>query len=419
MRSSTARRNLSVILAVFSLSCTKAERKADPSASDSAAAKAAAEMAAMPGMDAPDSGAASTDTVSLTAAQVAHGNVRWGLPTATTIKGSVTIPGEVVPNEDRTARLGAPARGRVVAVHVAQGDRVRRGSPLVTLESAEASAAQSELAKAKAQLSSSRAQASYAASARARAERLLALTAIPRQEMERAIADDSLAQAMLHQAESELQRAKLAAQAIGVDETGPGTMVLRSPLDGVVLLRTAMPGSVVEAGAPLVAVSDLATLWVVASAPEGLSDVRRGAAIRFAVPAFPGETFAARLEAVGPGLDAATRTLPLRAAVSNRDGRLRPEMLATVSIEGTSQGQGVSLPDDAVQLLGGRTVAFVVTPDGKGGAHFAARTVVVASRGGGKVVIASGLGTTDIVVLHGSFAVKAQLQKGSMPDMEM
>ncbi|MES2304648.1 MAG: efflux RND transporter periplasmic adaptor subunit [Gemmatimonadota bacterium] len=419
MRSSIACRAFPAILATLSLSCGSAERKPDPAVSDSAAAKAAAEMAAMPGMGAQDSGAATSDTVSLTAAQVAHGNVRWGQATPATIVGSVTIPGEVVPNEDRTARLGAPARGRVVTVHVTQGDRVRRGSPLVTLESAEAGAAQSDLAKAKAQLSSAQAQASYAASARARAERLLSLTAIPRQELERAVADDSLAQAMLHQAESELLRAQSAARAIGADEASPGRMVLRSPVDGVVLLRTAVPGSVVEAGAPLAAVSDLTTLWVTASAPEGLSDIRRGAAIRFSVPAIPGESFNGKIEAVGPGLDAATRTLPLRASVNNRDGRLRPEMLATITVDGTSHGEGVSLPDDAVQLLAGRTAVFVVTPDGKGGAQFAARTVVVASRSGGKAVVATGLAASDIVVLHGAFAVKAQLQKGSMPDMEM
>lgn len=419
MRFFIAKRTLPAILALAALACGKSDEKPDASVPDSAAQKEAAEMAAMPGMGKPDSGTTSTDSVTLTAGQIAHGEVRWGSPAAAQIRGSVSIPGEVVPDEDRTARLGAPARGRVITVHVAQGERVRRGSPLVTLESAEAGAAQSELAKAKAQVSSSRAQASYAASARARAERLLSLTAISRQEVERAVADDSLAQAMLHQAESELRRAQSAAQALGADENAPGRIVLRSPLDGVVLLRTAMPGAVVEAGAPLVAVSDLTTLWLTASAPEGLSDVRRGAAIRFAVPAFAGESFSARLEAVGPGLDPTTRTLPLRAAVSNRDARLRPEMLATVTIEGTNHGEGVSLPDDAVQLLGTQTVVFIAAPDGKGGAHFSARTVVVTSRASGKVLVSNGLSTSETVVLHGAFAVKAQIQKGSMPDMEM
>lgn len=419
MRPSIAIRAFPVILVTLSLACGSNERKPDSAAPDSAALKAAAEMAAMPGMDTADSVSTPSDTVSLTAAQVTHGKVRWGKPTPATITGSVTIPGEVVPNEDRTARLGAPARGRVVTVHVAQGDRVRRGSLLVTLESGEVSAVQSELAKARAQMSSARAQASYAASARARAERLLALTAIPRQELERAVADDSLAQAMLHQAESELRRAQSTAQALGADEASPGNIVLRSPFDGVVLLRTAVPGSVVEAGAPLVAVSDLATLWVTASAPERLSDIRRGDSIQFSVPAFPGESFNGILEAVGPGLDATTRTLPLRAAINNRDGRLRPEMFASITIEGTSHGQGVSLPDDAVQLVDGRTVVFIVTPDGTGGARFSLRMVVVTSRSNGKVLISSGLSADDTVVLQGAFAVKAQLQKSSMPDMEM
>ncbi len=358
-------------------------------------------------------------SVHLDAAQITHGAVRWGTAASEVVATSVTVPAEVVPNEDRTARLGAPARGRVVTVHVAQGDRVHRGAALVTLESTEASAAESELAKAGAQLASQRAEASYAASARARAERLLTLTAIPRQEFERAVANDSLAQAMLHQAESELRRARQAAAALGVDGGRAGSIIIRSPLDGVVLLRTAMPGTVVEAGAALVTVSDLATLWVTAAAPEGLSAVRRGAAVRFTVAAFPNDTFAGRLEAVGPGLDAVTRTLPLRAAVGNGDGRLRPEMLATLTIEGGRAAAAVVLPEDAVQLLDGRAVVFLALPDGKGGARFTVHSVTVGSRQQGKVALSGGISSSDIVVLHGAFAVKAQLQKGAMPAMEM
>src|SRR5439155_25248619 len=115
----------------------------------------------------------SATSVSLTAAQIQHGGVKWGPVTMGTASGSAVVPGEVAPNEDRTARLGAPARGRVLNVPVRPGDRVAAGQTLVTMQRPEAGAAQSDVSKADAELASRRAEAQYAASARARAERLL------------------------------------------------------------------------------------------------------------------------------------------------------------------------------------------------------------------------------------------------------
>src|SRR5207237_5362057 len=117
-------------------------------------------MADMPGM-------AMETSVTLTAAQVAHGGVHWEPVATGAVASTATAPGQVIPNEDRTARLGATVRGRVIAVRVRPGDRVSTGRVLVTLQSPEAGMAQSDVDKA-------RAQASYARSARERAERLLA-----------------------------------------------------------------------------------------------------------------------------------------------------------------------------------------------------------------------------------------------------
>jgi len=346
--------------------------------------------------------------------------VRWARAGAGTASVTVAVPGQLVPNEDRTARLGAPARGRVLTVRVQPGDRVTRGQILVTLESPEAAMAQSDVAKAQAELTSRRAQAQYAQTARERAERLLALKAIPRQDYDRAIADDEAARAGLAQAEAELRRARSTAEQLGAGAAASGVVAIRAPLAGVVLARTATPGAVVEAGARLVEVTDPTSLWLQVNAPEKFAALfRRGATLRFTVPAYPGQTFTARTDAVGAGLDPDTRTLPVRAVVAS-DGRLKAEMLATVNVEG---GQGtvaaVVVPDGAVQTLNGKPVVFVATPDGKGGAQFVVREVEVASRSGGQVVITRGLRAGELVVTEGAFAVKAQLTKSSMPEMEM
>jgi cobalt-zinc-cadmium efflux system membrane fusion protein len=388
-----------------------------------AEAGAGADTDAMAGMAMPsgkDSAAVAGTEVTLTAAQIRHGRVAWQAATMGTASASVTVPGRLVPSEDRTARLGAPATGRVVTVPLRPGDRVARGRVLVTMHSPEAGTAQSDLAKAKAEVASRRAQEAYAKSARDRAERLLALKAIPRQDYERAVADDELARSAMAQAEAELTRARTSAELLGADASASGEIALRAPFAGVVLDRSAVPGSVVDAGAPLVVVTDPTTLWLTVSAPEALASAfRSGATVRFSVPAYPGETFAARVDAVGAGLDPGTRTLLVRAVVDNRTGRLKPEMLATVVANGGPSVPAALVPDAAVQSSKGRTVVFLARPLPNGDARFVRREVEVGSRTGGRAAILRGLAPGDVIVTEGAFAVKAQLEKGSTPKMEM
>ena len=371
--------------------------------------------------------------VTFTAAQIQHGGVRWvpvvmgAVPLWTNaLDGSGALPGQVVPNEDRTARLGAPAPGRVLGVRVSPGDRVHIGQILVTLQSPEAGMAQSDLAKAAAAVTSKRAQATYAASARGRAERLLALKAIPRQDYEHAIADDELARAEVTQAEAEFGRATSTAAALGAAGAMGGELAVRAPIAGVVLDRTAVPGTVVAAGTPLVVITDVSSLWVTLNAPEAASgSLLIGQSVRFVVPALPTDTFTARLTAVGAGLDAETRTLFARGVVANPAGRLKPAMLASVFLpppraprvktrSGALAADVVVLPADAVQLVDNVTVVFIATPDARGGAHFVARRVEAGSRAGGEVPITHGIATGELVVIAGAFAVKAELQKAAI-----
>src|SRR5215208_6456189 len=72
----------------------------------------------------------SSREVVMSLATIQHGGVRWQPAITRDVSIATEVPGQLVPNEDRTARLGAPARGRVVAVHVQVGSRVSAGQPL-------------------------------------------------------------------------------------------------------------------------------------------------------------------------------------------------------------------------------------------------------------------------------------------------
>jgi cobalt-zinc-cadmium efflux system membrane fusion protein len=374
--------------------------------------------------EATPSAASPANELTLSAAQVQHGGVKWAPVAMGNASTRATVPGIITPNEDRTARLGAPARGRIVAVKVRPGDRVAREQALVTLQSTEAGMAQSDVAKAAAEVASRQAQAQYATTAKARAERLLSLKAIPRQDYDRAVADDEQARASLTQAESELKRAQSTATQLGAGSTSStGEIIIRSPLAGVVLARTAVPGSVADAGAPLVVVTDPMSLWLSINAPEQFAGLfHRGGLIRFTVPAYPADTFSARIDAVGAGLDADTRTLGVRGSivsVAHGLNQLRPEMLASAVVDGGPSVAAAIVSENAVQLVSGKPNVFLVRPDGKGGAHFERREVELGSRSNGRVVVLHGLAAGDVIVTDGAFSVKAEFQKAAMPKMEM
>jgi membrane fusion protein, heavy metal efflux system len=400
-----------LVLLISALAVLSACGAKEPAAGDTSSAAGAVSTT-------PAAPTKSTDTsriVTLSAAQVQHGAVRWTPVASQEGASRIEVPGQLVPNEDRTARIGAPLQSRVVAVHVQSGSRVARGQALVTLQSAEANAARAEYAKAVADLAAKRAAAAYARSARERNERLFAAKAAPRQDVERSQADDALAQSELASAQAEVSRTRATLSSLGVSTSG-GSVVLRSPLDGVVLTREAVPGTVVAPGAPLVTVSDASSLWLDMSVPAASAPALTiGSRVRFGVPAFPTDTFEARVVSIAGSLDTATRALPVRAAVTSTRNRLRAAMFATVWLDAGARTQSVAVPTKAIMLLDGRPVAFVATPLAQGAVRLERRDVVTGGDQGGITRLLDGVKPGELVVTDGAFAVKATFSRGKMP----
>jgi membrane fusion protein, heavy metal efflux system len=353
--------------------------------------------------------------VTMTSEQIQLGGVRWEPVKTIVMTDTVDMPGQLGPNEDRTARLSAPARGRVVTVHVRIGDRVTRGQRLVTLQSEQAAAARADLAKAVAELNARQQAATFARTALDRAERLLELKSVSRQDVERARVEHEQATSLQTQAEAELERARATLAQLGVDPD-TGEMILRAPLTGIVLSRDAIPGAVVDPGAALVMVTDPTTLWLeIAATERAASALRVGRQVRFAVPELGSERFEATIENVGGALDPATRTLPVRGLVRNRPVTLRPAMFVTVTLPLSQSHSGVVVPDSAIQLLDERRVVFVAQADAKGGARFERRDVEVGASAGGQVQILTGVTAGDHIVIDGAFAVKSEFARAKIP----
>ena len=93
--------------------------------------------------------------------------------------------------------------------------------------------------------------------------------------------------------------------------------------------------------------------------------------------------------------------------------------LAVFLVVRGSAGTHVGRAGNPIQLFDGRPTVFIAKPNQAGGATFIRRTVETGSRTGAKVPVTRGLAAGELVVTAGAFSIKAELQKSSMPAMEM
>jgi len=350
--------------------------------------------------------------VTFSAEQIAHGSVKWAAISTETVADYVEVPGHLVPDEDRTARLSVAVRGRVTAVNANIGDSVSRGQVLVVLQSEEASSKRADLAKANAELSERQSALRFARAARERAERLLALKSGSAQDLERARADEAAAEAGVAQATAMVEHARTALSVLDVDANGQVKMA--APIAGVVIARDVVVGAVVDAGAVPFVVTDPATLWLEFGVTNAVAAaLKPGQRLHFVETGSP-DVLDAHVLRVSRAVDPSTRLVPVRASVVNSRSRLRPEMFVTVRAETTPARPVLTVPQGAVQLFDGRPAVFLVEPDGKGGAKFTRRDVETGTTTNGRTHITKGLTSGDVIVTDGAFAVRSSFTHSKM-----
>src|SRR5262249_34744519 len=96
---------------------------------------------------------------------------------------------------------------------------------------------------------------------------------------------------------------------------------IRSPAEGYVTARNVVPGAAIQPGAPLFEVAALSRVWLLADVFEqDAARLRVGQKATLELTAYPGETFAGRVQFIYPTVNAATRTLRVRLEFANRTG---------------------------------------------------------------------------------------------------
>jgi membrane fusion protein, heavy metal efflux system len=181
----------------------------------------------------------------------------------------------------------------------------------------------------------------------------------------------------------------------------------------LVIERKATVGSVVNSGEELFAVTDTSTLWMIAAANEvDLSRITLGQEAHIQVRAYPGREFTGTVLKLGEKLDPDTRTLQIRIVVPNPQGRLKPEMYATASLQGSERRSALLVPEEAVQDVNGVPSVFVRRAQ----TAFEARPVRTGQEVEGETEILEGLEAGDSVVVKGGFLLKSQMLKSTIQD---
>jgi cobalt-zinc-cadmium efflux system membrane fusion protein len=253
--------------------------------------------------------------------------------TAQVPQDEVVAPGKIELDPGRLSRVPVPVPGRILRVLVDLGDSVNAGQPLFSLESTEVSAITSALRQASANLSQANATRAKSEADLARSRDLLADRAIAQKEVLAAEAAVAQARAGVDQAQAARDEAVRKLEILGLQ---PGAMdqrvIVKAPVSGKVVEIAAASGDYRnDTNTPVITIADLSTVWVAADVPEDrIRLIRAGEIVEISMPAFPGEHLTGRVRRIADAVDPQTRTIKVRAELSNPTGRYKPEMFATI-----------------------------------------------------------------------------------------
>lgn len=286
---------------------------------------------------------------------------------------TITAVGSLRSDESITVR--PEVAGRISAILFSEGQRVGKGTTLVKLDP---SINEADVRQARANLK-------LAQSKFDRAVDLEKSHFISGQAKDEAENNLRVAEAAL-----QLAAAKLAKTEI------------KAPFSGTIGLRVVSVGDYVKEGADIVNLEAIDPLKVDFRVPEiYLKQVQVGQSLQIALDALPDRGYEGKVYAINPLVDAAGRSIVIRALVRNADTALRPGMFARVRLITRDERDALVVPEQALVPQGDDQYVYRVA-EGR-----ALRTRVdVGQRREGRVEIVKGLAAGDTVVTAGQLKLR-------------
>lgn len=330
---------------------------------------------------------------------------------------------KIAVDEDRATPIFSPYAGRVVKLLAKPGDIIRAGQPLFVVEATDMVQAQNDFMAALATTNKARSQVRLTETVEKRLHSLYDTKAMSLREWQQAQADLTAAQNDLRSAETAFEATRNRLRILGkteaeittFQETGKisADTTISAPIGGTIVQRKVGPGQYVGTSAtdPVFVVGDLSTVWLVAYVRETeASRVEVGQALEFTTLADPTEVHRGNIGYVASTIDTTFRRLLVRATIGNRDGRLKPEMFANVSIYIGEGDASPAVPRDAVIYEGDTARVWIARSD----KSIELRKVDLGLTKGRMIQVMRGLAVGESVITKGAlFIDRAASASGS------
>lgn len=294
----------------------------------------------------------------------------------------------------RTAPLAAQVMANIVSVNVREGDSVRRGQVLVTMDGsqfrASADRGQAAVQAADHEIASAQSDLDLAKSDFKRLDYLYQKEIISAREYDQAKAKVDSATARLALARSNREQA---AAALNQDKILLGYTNVLAPFDGVITERRVDPGALATPGMPLLTVEESGHYRLEVTVDErDLKYVRQGESVPVSFDAFDGAPLAAKIVQIVPAADPASRSFVVKLDLSANPG-LRSGLFGRAAFS-RGQKQAIAVPRSAVLDRGQLQSVYVVGDDGIA----TLRYVTLGTQTQGQVEVLSGLMPAEKIV---------------------
>jgi len=322
--------------------------------------------------------------------------------------------GQIAFNEDSSTPVLTPFSGRVTRLIAKVGDQVKRGDPLLEIDSPEQVPPQNEFIAAQSARNKARSQLNLAQIVEKRARDLYEGKAAPFKDLQQAEAQLTAAQSDMRSTETAFEAARIRLRILGhadaeiseLEQKGTISRVSRitAPIDGTVISRKVGPGQHVKSDSAeaLYVIADVSTMWLKAQIFEqDIAFVRIGQEIEAKVTAAPNRTFKARIANIGSASDLATRRIMVRSEIGNPDGVLKSEMFATFNIDIAEPSVTPAVPIDAVIREADLATVWVQTEP----MLFKRRVVDIGMQQNGLTQVRRGLAVGEQVISRGAIFV--------------
>lgn len=332
----------------------------------------------------------------------AQGDTAPAAPPAVPVSVATVEAREVVPWAEFSGRLEAIERvelrsrvaGVVEAVHFREGNLVKQGDLLVSIDQAPYLA---ELERVQAQVLAAQARVALAESENERGQQLIASRNLSQRDLDTRVNALREAQANLRAAEAARRTAQL-----NLDYTQ-----IRAPISGRIGRLDVTIGNLIAAGGqvlttllsvdPIYAAfnaDERSVLDALASLPDGSRALER-IPVRLTTATSEAANFSGHLHFVDNGIDGASGTVRVRALLDNPEGKLMPGQFVRVQLGQAKAEQQLVINERAVGTDQSKKFVFVVGDDGKaswrevslGAAHDGLRVVTAGLKPGERIIV--------------------------------